>query len=519
MKPLTAPTPALGHELGDHIEYELKFCYSAQHGPAPALAQQSWIQALKPQSLGASDRILITYFDTTDWQLLRLGMGLRRSQHTDGRCLITLKRQLQAHQSLQMHAEWQAVCPADHANPWQFLPESARRLLPQGLQAQLQQDMAREQCLVHEGDTQVLVSLDHVQSQRLPHPSAVHVWQELELEWQHGPMLGLWQCAHVLLTDQPVRLHHQSKPMVALAALDPAWRPQPQKMRRQPAPEESSAVTLCLVLFDQALSHYLHHQQCYIQAFERETALHEMRLAMRRLRILLGLMKEDSASQRQLRRQLRAWDQAMGQARDWDVLLHETLAEIVETEPEAVDWAKVIEPLDNARQQGHMHLLRWLHEPAQQHSLVQLLAWRQQGPNTRRPQALEKRLQRRLARKAKKWQQALAHVEQQDETSQHRQRRHTRQLRYLLDMFGPHWLPEQRPHLAGELAVLQEILGQLHDLATMRQLLRQISSPALQQALPVIQRWMQHNEQRWQAQLGPACKRLRKQHKHGAPRA
>jgi len=200
--------------------------------------------------------------------------------------------------------------------------------------------------------------------------------------------------------------------------------------------------------------------------------LHQLRVGVRRLRSTLrafrGLVR---------RRQARAFDgelrtllRSMGVVRDWDEFLYAHRAA----------FRQAALRRRAAAQRSMRGLVTRLEA-----LLIRLLAWVSGEPWRRRAdpeQALGKFGARALRRLLEEVREAAAGIDWNDAERRHRVRIRVKRLRYGCDCFTAAFPPDAMDAFQHRLKNLQELLGELNDIAVQRRLLKELSvvnGPAL----------------------------------------
>jgi CHAD domain-containing protein len=298
---------------------------------------------------------------------------------------------------------------------------------------------------------------------------------ELELEIIAGPTYALFDLALNMAVKTRLWPSSQSKADRGFALL----------ANQIPSPiKAESGLTLLGLSVGQALSaivgeslgQILHNGALIVQGREVE-ALHQLRVALRRLRAALGLFKVVAGDEAlfEIRPRLRHLGQIMGRARDLDVL-------IARIKTFSEPSAHLQEALIKDRGTAYDEVCQVLNSHDYSQLILKLMAWTECGNWRQDPwphseqrdqpvinyadQAL-KRLRRKLKRDGKGLAQLSA-------TAQHRVRIRAKNLRYGMELFGslyPDGLSDQR-RLIGAVKRVQDRLGALNDRSVGEALLR-----------------------------------------------
>jgi CHAD domain-containing protein len=201
-------------------------------------------------------------------------------------------------------------------------------------------------------------------------------------------------------------------------------------------------------------------------------SIHQMRVALRRLRSAMSMFKEmlDSPETEALRTELRWLQQCLGAARDWDVLLADTVAPMRETLGGLAGYERLCALIAERRQQARSAALADLATPRLPRLMLRLACWIEGAgrghPIGARPVAELARaiLDKRYRRVRKEMTRFLdLSVE-----GRHQCRIDIKKLRYAVDFFGALYPVKRGQRLLPLLAALQDRLGALNDVAVAR---------------------------------------------------
>jgi len=315
-----------------NTETELKLAVDAQ-----ALKRVPRIPAIAAAKQGrAISRDLVsTYYDTPDFALRRAGVSLRLRRK--GRDWIqTIKDSGTSHSGLFERHEWEMVL----AQPSLNLPH----LLASGLDVFKQEDLHPQ-----------LQPLFSTHVRRTVHMLAGAGWEvelalddgmlktadterpicEVELEMRHGSADVAFQLASAIATALPCRVSTQAKSDLGYELVS---RSVPQATKAKPvtlSPDMNTVQALGAIARD-CVGH-LGANQAAIDGPAAAEAVHQMRVALRRLRSALKIFKPLLAETDldHLRGQLRWLLAQLGPARDAEVFLSEIVAPVRADHPDA----------------------------------------------------------------------------------------------------------------------------------------------------------------------------------------
>ncbi|MCC7596663.1 CYTH and CHAD domain-containing protein [Janthinobacterium sp. FW305-129] len=469
------------------MEIELKLLLAPQDAPRlrahPLLAQTA---QGAPQVLQMHD----IYVDTPDLQLCRHHAGLRVRQ-VDGHWVQTLKAGGTVNGGLHSRHEWEGDVPGPQPDLAALESAIGRK---QPVRALLRQDAVRDglqpvfttriertvwQLRTPQGD-QIECVLDQgvIDSGTDGAARSVPV-SEVELELKQGQASSLFDVALALLQDVPLQLGHMSK-------AERGYRlavPQPlQAVKAQPLALDAamSVEQVFLAIAGNCLEQVSGNQDG-VAAGEDVESVHQMRVGLRRLRSALGMFKSLLVLPDALKGELDWLGGALGEARDWDVLAGNTLAQLDgEAQADAAALAQAAhaqarlkhqqaaQAVTSARYTACMlGVQRWL----------QARAWRD-GCSMRQLRRLDARVspfaratlrkdQRRLMKRGKR----LLHATPQQ---RHQVRIAAKKTRYATEFFASLFAGRAVKPYVGRLSALQDELGWLNDVQVADRLLQQL---------------------------------------------
>jgi inorganic triphosphatase YgiF len=312
----------------------------------------------------------------------------------------------------------------------------------------------------------------HAGRSRLP----IH---ELELELLEGPTRALFDLALRLAAD------HELRP----APLGKAERGFARLLGNEAAPVRAEAITLPRnASLDTTLravlgecSRHLTANQLAAERGADPEGVHQMRVGARRLRSALRLFDEwlPPRVARSLSDELRWLARELGQARDLDVFLDETLGPILAGRPEDAGLAALREAALATRSDAYGAVRAALR--SQRYALLVLRLGRfVEGIPLRRPGApplqgrAQPELRRLLEHLAGRVRNLGKRLEQLSAQDLHRLRIRTKRLRYASDLLGPLFGGKEPARTARRLAELQDALGHLNDLVNAEALITQL---------------------------------------------
>lgn len=458
------------------VEREIKFRLT------PAAARRLW-RTVRFVSAPLRRQVVGVYYDTPGARLRRAAVGLRLRRE-GRRWLQTFKADAGTHAGLAARAEWELAAPRRRLEIESFPRESImaatgldlRRLAPK-LKPLFETRVTRRCGLVDLGGgarAELSVDRGRICAARRQLPLL-----ELELELKTGGPERLIRFAEKLARPLGLELEFESKAQrgYRLAAGDAAEVP--QKWSRPAVGEAATPGEAFAALFGAALRQAGANARGVLTASDPEF-LHQMRVGLRRLRSLLrayrGVVSRKQA--RPIARALRRVVPPLGAARDWDVFCQWLAGEAKAADAGAAEVRAVLlrarKRRSAARRAARDMVASWTF----QRLLLRALRWLTNAPWAMRSEAREAPLQQ-FARAAleKLHRKTVEHahgIDWEDVKRRHALRVKVKRLRYASGFFaGSFAQAETRPYIR-RLQSLQDILGELNDVAVARRFLAEI---------------------------------------------
>jgi inorganic triphosphatase YgiF len=304
---------------------------------------------------------------------------------------------------------------------------------------------------------------------------------EVELELKKGGARGLFELARKLGSEVPLRLGVRSKAERGYALAKSA-RGKTLSTKAEPLALSSGMdVAEAFAAIVQACLRHFRLNAPWVEAEREPGALHQARVAMRRLRsalTLFGPALRDSDFER-LRQELRWFTDQLGEARNLDVfsarLPKRRGAEIGKAE-EAVR-AK----LAAARSAAYDRVVEALRSQRLRTLILDLAEWAETGEWREAKEAgrpLDGFAQKQVAKRWRKVREAAPRLRSLDPEPLHRLRIDIKKLRYAIEFFSglaqSKSEMKQRSDFIAALAVVQDELGAINDMETARALVSRL---------------------------------------------
>lgn len=424
-----------------------------------------------------------TYFDTSDRRLDRRGVNFR-VRHVGGAYVQTVKANGAA--TPLSRSEWESTIEGPEPDLAALAATGATQatgvLLPGDLSALFVTDVNRTvRTIAYDagGDNAALIEVSADRGRvHLPGEAAdgrSTPISELELELQVGPVAALFDLALALSERHALRVGFAGKAARGYALLSGAG-PEPvlaEKLALQPSWTVDIAMgKVFRACFDQWIAN-----ERPAEAGTDPEGVHQMRVALRRLRTALGLFKTAlPEDQRTWLNQEAKWlAGCLGPARDWDVFLDQMLPAI-----SGDGYAKALAPMAKAakarRRAGYRKARQAIGSPRYTRFLLEFWrwleghAWRSPGlalqgrPVIGLADAIMARQHRHVLKRGK----GFADLGLPE---RHEVRIAVKKLRYSVEFFASLYPPQDAKPYRKHLAKFQDALGAMNDAAVAETLL------------------------------------------------
>ncbi|MDP1611238.1 MAG: CYTH and CHAD domain-containing protein [Sulfuritalea sp.] len=440
------------------------------------------------------------YYDTGRMALRRAGI-LLRLRRNGASWLQTIKRQDRSDGGLTQRPEWQGPY-LNHFDFSQLDDADLRDWLQRDkiagcLAAVFETNLRRTVWQLERGPgTRILVKLDRGWIASNGRRASI---SELELQLLAGSVDSLYALA--LELAQRLAL-----PPLLLSKAERGYR---LFLDTPPAPVKAGEVAIDaadtplaafrLIALD-CLSHLQLNHDGAVHSDDPEY-VHQMRVATRRLRAALRMFRPvlPAGFSEQLLPSMREMMQALGQARDLDVLMTEIVAPVASALPDEPRLADLAGAITNRRYAARGNIRHVLRQPGYGQLLLTAGKLLHDSPfvdssgagGRDESQSLLHFADRRLRRQLKAILELAAAARADYPPSLHALRIGIKRLRYAIEFFGPMLPGKSGTAAIKRLAGLQEELGQLNDLASAGTLLMVCAGrdQALREAVTLIGGW------------------------------
>ncbi|MGK9167843.1 CHAD domain-containing protein [Inquilinus limosus] len=449
---------------------------------------------------GTARSLTSFYYDTPDCALQRRGVTLR-VRRIGQRFVQTLKTERRGDGLAR--GEWEVALPAMVPAPDAFDDPEAKALLdgvPVDALAHLfTTRIQRETRILSLPDAVVECAFDTgtIETRDASDPVA-----EIELELKEGRTAALYRLALSFLDEVPLRVSEVTKAergyrLVARRPPGVMYDPKTPLTSRMTVDEAIATV----------LARCLRHWTANEAAAEDggdPGGVHQMRVALRRLRSALALFKKTvpSPTLDWLRDEAKWLAGALGPARDWDVFLNATVAPLESLRPEDPGIGVLRAAAMRQREAGYAAVRQALADPrcTRLHltlgEWLERRGWRDHASTatlTALVEPIDGLAGRLIARAHRKVATRGRHLAQLDPHQRHQVRIALKRLRYAMDFFRPLYPDKRAKPFATQLSRLQDAFGHLNDVATAEALLQRLTGesadPALHRAAGMVLGW------------------------------
>ena len=464
-------------------ETELKLevpAHSIARLNSSSLLKRATIASRKPATL------VSVYFDTDKLKLRNKGLSLR-VRRIGRRYVQTIKQESGESAGLFARNEWERDIggkrPDLEAARDTALEPLLSKKLRRGLKPLFETRVRRTVYPIHSGDSEIELTIDRgkVEAGRQSSPLC-----EVELELKRGETGELFKLARTLAEQVPIQLSVKSKAERGYALIAGE---EPKAVKAAPValtPESSRQAAFQAVA--RACLHQLVGNLPAMQDGDPE-ALHQMRVALRRLRAATSLFADmllDPQTQ-EMNAEFKWISGELGPARELDVFIKRVVKPIADGKPNEPGMAVLTKELRHKREDAFARAQAAI-ESARFRALVLAIAeWMESGDWTRNADDFARALRERpiaaaaadeLRRRRKKILQRGARLNEIDPQRRHKLRIRAKKLRYASEFFADAFPDKKavrrRKEFVAALEKLQDALGDLTDITVHETLTKRI---------------------------------------------
>jgi triphosphatase len=252
----------------------------------------------------------------------------------------------------------------------------------------------------------------------------------------------------------------------------------------------------------------------------RIEALHEMRAALRRVRTVFVFFAPciEKPVYDGFTEEMRRWGQALGEPRDWDVLVDQTLPEFLLGQPKAPWFLELRRVAEASRIAAYARLKTRIRSPALDTFKISITQWAEArfgeaGMDRAMHRGIERLAPALMDRLAHRVEQRGSKIGSKKPAKLHAIRKSLKKLRYSAEAIAPLYESTRVERFVKAAKKLEKRLGRLNDVATARRqaaLLSCDNRVALLPAVAAMEGWCRKREKKALARLKPAWTKFRK---------
>ena len=416
---------------------------------------------------GQWSRLASTYYDTPTGALKAAGISLRRREE-GGKLIQTVKSI--SNKGVMSRREWETAVSAGDPRPAVtgkgaidvLLDQAAQSLRPVSeivvdrWQAEFQYQTSLIEVSIDQGRASAQSPLGAMVSGPIA---------EIELELLEGNLADLFVAARMFLDRGGLRLHLTPKQEQATLIANGRAYSVPGRQSFIASTSDTAGDVLRAALIKCA-ERIIELQPSIVEGRAPE-GIHQMRVELRRFRAVERAFRNATRCPNLMRLAERAKSigRALGQARDWDVFLDETVAGIPQQNGAVAGFARLKSEANAARAEAWSVAARQIGEREFAVFSLDLLSaahlGRWQSEALKRP--VRGYAKRALDRSLKKTRKIARQVNPNDLATLHPMRIALKKLRYAVQLFRGAYPKEERRSYMAAMASLQDLLGAVND--------------------------------------------------------
>ncbi|MBY0576301.1 MAG: CHAD domain-containing protein [Gallionellaceae bacterium] len=463
-------------------------------------------------------RLYNIYYDTPKLELHRAAMALRL-RRAGRQWLQTLKGGGEVKAGMHQRNEWEV--PVRRAALDFSMPDAAEwdEYLPLPLRKKLQPvfvtDFSRNSRMLDWQGAQIELCIDRGEVFTERHSTPIC---ELELELKAGEPQQLFELALALLDIVPLELESISKAERGYRLLS-GYSDKPAKGAMPDFAKTDTLANVLQKLIWSCLAHLQNNLHGMMGGDDAEY-LHQVRVALRRLRVLLRMAEKFCADAQlsELIKDIAGLCVYLGRVREWDVFIGQTLQPMRARMAGHAGLQAVLTVSERRRDARYAELRSMAQARELQRLMLRFALW-MNGPYWQQQDKAAPLARdfasRHLRKLAKRFARSGQGLDSADAAQLHALRIIVKKLKYSVEFFAMLYRKQKaQAHLAA-LSEIQEVLGQINDVAVAHRLLDELAvMPELlahQEALASVKGWIAHELSRLLTMLRNAIRHFDKQ--------
>lgn len=417
-----------------------------------------------------------TYFDTPDHALRQAGISLRVRRKGDQR-IQTIKAACSPDGIASARSEWEHEVDGDSPDYTLAEQTDLKPLLEQSGTIEPVFHVTTERILhnISFERSKVEVAADN---SKVEGKERTISFGELELELKDGTPADLFKLALALSTATPLRLSFKTK---AERGFETVTGEQPTRVKAPPVvlKRKMTSAAAFQLIGASCLQHLMANEAIVRHAPEAD-AVHQMRVALRRLRAAITLFKTvvEDEQRDPIRAELKWMANVLGEARDLDVYISKVLEPARDEHSNDEGYQNLLAEYQRRRDEAYQMVQETIASARFINGVLQAAAWIEAGnwlrdggkpTRKRRDQPIAALAEEELGRRWKKIIKQGRNLVELDPEERHQVRIEIKKLRYATEFFeslfkGGGAKKRKRAALS-TLEALQETLGELNDIA------------------------------------------------------
>lgn len=446
------------------------------------------------------NKLISTYFDTSDLRLLDAGITFRIRQKSS-EWIQTIKLAGAGSSGLHQRNEWEYLVNSCHPDFTKIKePRLIKFFANKKLQASLipifrTEIMREEWLLAFDNGDQIELSLDSglLKAKQLHEPI-----NEIELELKAGNVGRIFEIALALQKSIPLRIENNSKAKrgyeyYRLTVL------QTFKAKLPSLDKNSGAITALKIIAGECITHLENNRDIVLKEADIE-GVHQMRVALRRLRSAFSLFKEciSSKESRLILNEVKWLANKLGNVRDLDVLITDTIPLVSDYSNNHNGILILSEQARQARRVAIKDLQETIMSQRYHRLLLTLSSWLEserwmelhKNADNFNLLKFSKKVFNKFHKRLMKGQLRFQGMRPEE---RHKVRITAKKLRYAMEFFYNLYPSKEIAKFIKKLAKLQDGLGQMNDISVTGVLLGSISkanpSDSLSDSIPIFESW------------------------------
>jgi triphosphatase len=494
--------------MSNEVELKLRIA------PADA-ASLRHIPAVTAATVGkpVTRKLVSIYYDTPDLQLLDADVSLR-VRHMSGGWFQAVKGKGKALAGLHQRMEWEDVIAAGHPDFSKITDPALTRIFDNdALRAALTPIFLTtvkrtEWQLAMPDGSQIEMALDMGRLEACGKSEPIN---EVELELKHGHAARLFELALELQAQVPLHIENVSKAQRGYGY----YRPAPLQVVKAKMPTLESSMRAHEAFRHigwECLTQLQGNQDMVLHGSDPE-GVHQMRVALRRLRSAMGLFRAviDPQQRAAIIEELRWITGMMGATRDLDVFITETLPRIIEQLDNHPGLLALRDKAIAAQAEACAEAHAAIQSQRYQRLLLTLGALLENEPASAPLRNVTEIAEAMLRKRNKQLRRHGRLLQEANDEERHLARIAGKKLRYATEFFACLYPHDKSQPFLQHLEDLQNVLGTLNDIAVTSNLILRLAGPrptkGLDEALHIFSGWngchamhkLAHMDEVWRA--------------------